>query len=495
MKDLSAYKKYQNELIFDEYYSYLFIEKQDYINKDFHSISLKNCIIEKSDFSNTLFANADLDSLNLNECVFGDQSFQNADIISCHFMNCTFVSVSFKGATMTSNTFVNCTFVSCNFNHVTMSDSLFTDCDIEGVNLRQSSTYLNTYLNCSWFKSQISGNFNYNLLIQSSFRKTSINPILLSSNFGFTEKNLYDLKIDYEAVYDLQQTELERKELINAAIIELNSNKYSYDKSMVFCIDVILRQLNNNIIVRAEEIRFIELVLNHLLKEQMIAPISIVQMISLLERFFSKAEANTAIDKSKNSLNYIHNTLFIAYQHFVNSLEETNYNHSESNRRVTIKITFEKRPEIETCKLLSSFQDVFSMPKYPIYQIKTEHGSFIEWIEAPDNILKCLQLLISIIGLAISIRSYKKMTNKKTNKKSDDDSEPNGNNQENRQQIYNNMLILNIPNSINNQIQHVQTEKDISNTINVFIANGLTINNDYKGFNNCNIRDIEYHYK
>lgn len=492
MKDLSNYKNYQNELIFDEFYSYLLIEKQDYKNKDLHSISLKNCIIEKSDFSNTLFANADIDSSNLNECVFSDQSFQNADIISCHFMNCTFVSVSFKGATMTSNTFVNCTFVSCNFNHVTMSDSLFTDCDIESIILRQSSTYLNTYLNCNWNKSQISGNFNYNLLIQSSFRNSNVNLNLLSSNFGFTEKCLHDLKINYEDVYVLQQTELERNELISAAIIELNSNKYSYDKSMVFCIDVILTQLINNIIVRAEEIRFIELVLDHLLKERMIAPISIVQMISSLERFFSKAESNTAVDKSKNSLNYIHNTLLIAYQSFVNTLAETNYDHSVSNQRVIIKITFEKQPEIETCKLLSSFQNEFSMPKDSLCQIKTEHGSFIEWIEAPDNILKCIQLLISIIGLAISIRSYKK---KKSNKNTDEDLVTNKNTQDNQQQINSNTLILNIPNSINNQIQHVQTEKDISKTINVFIVNGMTINNNYKGFNNCNIKDIEYHYK
>ncbi len=116
---------------------------------------------------------------------------------------------------------------------------------------------------------------------------------------------------------------------------------------------------------------------------------------------------------------------------------------------------------------------------------KTEKGSFIEWIQGPDNIIKCLQLIVSILGVAIKLKgSSKKHTHEKHSNK---DSSVNNNNS--------NTIVLQLPDSISRQINQVQTEQDISKVINVFMVNEMTINNNYQGFNKYNIQNVEYFYE
>lgn len=320
MNKLTIYNQYHESFDPDEIYTYLQITNKNLSNRDLHSISFKNCIIEETNFSKTLFANSDFDSSHIERCIFESQSFQNSDIISCNFKNCRFLKVNFKDSTMMNNTFENCVFVSCNFNHVTMNDSTFMSCVIDNMNLRQSSTSLNTFIECEWHNSQINGNFIFNLIISSSFKNTSIDLVVLASNFGIDHMNLTELGIHYEDLDKLQQKFLDRNELINAAIVELNSNKNSYEYSMVFCINIILQQIQNNIIVRSEEIRFIELVLEYSLAHDLISPITIIQLLSLLDTFRRTEISNIAITKSKNDINYIHNTLFKSYQNFISCI-------------------------------------------------------------------------------------------------------------------------------------------------------------------------------
>ncbi|MBO5947446.1 pentapeptide repeat-containing protein [bacterium] len=487
MNNLTIYNQCNESFCPDEIYTYLQITRKNLSGMDMHSISFKNCIIEETDFSKTLFANSDFDSSHIENCSFDNQSFQNSDIISCDFKKCKFVRVNFKGSTMMSNTFENCIFISCNFNHVTMSDSTFKSCVIDNMNLRQSSTSLNTFIECNWFNSQINGNFVFNLIINSSFEKTSIDPLVMSSNFGIDPKNLIELGINYDELEKLQQNLIDNKELINAAIVELNSNNYSYEYSLVFCINVILQQIQNNIIVRSEEIRFIELVLAHSLEHDLITPITIIQLLSLIDTFKKSGIKNIAAIKSKSDINFIHNTLFKAYQNYIDELDSTISEININNADIIIKFTFKEKPTIETCALLQSLQKQLGFCTSEPIQIKTEKGSFIEWIESPDNILKCLQILLSIIGILIKV---KPKPSKDVQKE-----EPNHNVNNVSQQGVGNTIVLNLPDTISKQINQIQTEKDVSSAINVFVVNGMTINNNYQGFNRINISSVEYFYK
>ena len=48
--------------------------------------------------------------------------------------------------------------------------------------------------------------------------------------------------------------------------------------------------------------------------------------------------------------------------------------------------------------------------------------------------------------------------------------------------------------SIIRQINQVQTEQAISNAVNVFVINNMTINNNYHGINKYNIKNVECFY-
>lgn len=500
MHELSIYTSNIENLRPNEIYSYLIFNGQNISNIDLHSISFKNCIIESVDFSKTLFADSDFDSSHIENCVFENQSFQNADIISCNFQKCSFINVSFKGATMSNNTFNNCVFVSCNFNHVTMNDSSFEYCKFENIVLRQSSTSLNIFERCKWFNCQLHGNFVYNLLIESEFNNVDLEQLVLTSNFGINDDNLKSLGININELYGIQSSLLDNNDLINAAIIELNSNNRSYEASIIFCIRLFLGQLRTNIIVRAEEIKFVELVLSYLLKKQLISPITIIQLLSLIDTFNENPMSNIAINKAKSNIDFIYNTLFKAYEDYVSHLNESFSEIKTTGANVIIKLVFNTKPSIDTCALLSSLQYQLGIESSAPIQIKTEKGSFVEWISAPDNIIKCLQLLVSIIGIFIKIKpsnNTKSPENDTDTKTQESTSNPIlvNNVSNNPQYNINGNIVLNIPNIINKQINQIQTEQDISNAINVFIINGMTINNNYQGFNKENLTNIECYYE
>lgn len=151
--------------------------------------------------------------------------------------------------------------------------------------------------------------------------------------------------------------------------------------------------------MRSEEIRFIGLVLAHSLELNNISPITIIQLLSLIDTFKKSKIKNIAANKSKSDINFIHNTLFKAYQNYIDQLDCAISKINTNNSNITIKFTFKEKPAIETCVLLHSLQKQLGICTSEPIQIKTEKGSFIEWIESPDNILKCLQILLSIIGI------------------------------------------------------------------------------------------------
>ena len=55
-------------------------------------------------------------------------------------------------------------------------------------------------------------------------------------------------------------------------------------------------------------------------------------------------------------------------------------------------------------------------------------------------------------------------------------------------------VLVQLPGSIIRQINQVQTEQAISNAVNVFVINNMTINNNYHGINKYNIKNVECFY-
>lgn len=167
---------------------------------------------------------------------------------------------------------------------------------------------------------------------------------------------------------------------------------------------------------------------------------------------------------------------------------------------VTIKLTFENEPNVEMCAILTDFQKQLNIDSPAPVRIKTEKGSFIDWIQTHDEILKCLQIIISIIGLAIKLKpSSKKISSKSSSNNEAHKSEKSNisqDNSSNNSNIFssNGDVLVQLPGSIIRQINQVQTEQAISNAVNVFVINNMTINNNYHGINKYNIKNVECFY-
>ena len=489
-------KNSSNTLEATQTYHYELNNNTNYEENDLHSITLKCCILSNCHFTCTLLADSDWDSCQVETCFFKNISFENSDITSTYFGNCIFVNVSFKGTTATDVTFMNCKFFDCDFNHIGLSSSTFVYCQFTNLKLRQSSTTLNLFENCMFNNSKIAGNFLFNLFLQTSFKDTLISKDLLSSNVGFTKENLDELSLDKISIKNLQQKLLYKKDVIGAAIISINIDENFYDYSIWICMQVIIDQLKNNILVRVEQLLFFKTIIDNLLMTHKISLYTVVGLLNLLEKT-KYIENNIAIKKAESAIQQIQGLLMEHYHQIINQLHDKLHVIEIENKPIQLKITYNEEPTIPICSLLRQMMCKMNISgSFPI-RTKTEIGTIIECIQFYYNILKCLQLLVSVLGLSINlVKTIKTNTKSKSNKsnKEDIDSENVYSDiQKNNSAVDTSTtpIAFQIPESVIKQLNTSSTEQNVHQAINIFVINGININNNFQGYNNVNIKEIE----
>lgn len=470
-----------------ETYNYGIWRQFSNVTQDLHSITLRWCILVDGQFTHTIFADSDWDGCQVENCTFNKLSFENSDITSTYFKSCKFFDVNFKGATTTDITFEDCTFEDCTFDHIGLNSSTFKSCIFIKLKSRQSSTTLNKFENCYFEKSHISGNFLYNIFIDSHFKDSIISEHLIASNFGFSATNFIELSFDLQNIKTYQQECLDRKDIIAAAIIALNIEKKFYDYSILTSAQVIVNQLKNGILVRTEQILFLKLIIEYMLISEQISLYTVIQIISILEKI-KTLKNNIAIKKSKSVIHQIYGLLFDYYHQMIIHIDKELVELTYEQNPMLIKITYKEEPLIPICSLVEQMMYSLGISGPVPYRERTEIGSFIEWIQGYDNILKCLQLLISILGLGVSLKNaHHKTPESNENKASSQTSDKCNCSSDNTS----NSVVFEIPESILSQLSTVQTEQDISKSINIFVLNGVNINNNFKGYNNFNVEKIE----
>lgn len=465
----------------------------EYLDNNLHSLTLHCCSLSDGIFTHTILADSDWDSCQVENCIFQNLSLENSDITSTYFENCKFINVCFKGASAIDLTFIHCEFMDCDFTHIGLSNSSFINSKFTRLKLRQSTTTLNQFNKCCFIESKIRGNFLYNIFSDTSFEKSQMEYILMASNFGFSSKNFEELswnQIDYKIV---QQSFLDSKDVISAAIISLNIDEQFYDYSIVACMQIIINELKNGILVRTEQILFIKGIIDNLLIQKKLSLYTVIHLLNLLEKTKS-IDHNIAIQKSSSAIQQLNGLLFEHYHYMIKQIHKELAEFSVMNKPITLKLVFQQEPSIPICYLLEQIMIQLGMPKpYPI-RIKTAVGSFIEWIQGYDNILKCLQLLISILGLGISLKkayhtkdtsSANEQTDKKVNISLESSQRQSSND------MQSNSAMIQIPESVLEQLNTVSTEQDIHKVLNILIVNGVAVNNNFQGYNNFNFKNIE----
>ena len=474
--------------------------KADYDNCDLHSITLKGCFLSACNFNQTVLADSDWDSCQVECCQFTNLSFENSDITSTYFEHCIFDNVSFRAASSTDITFKNCKFMNCDFNHINLSSSSFNNCYFDKLKLRQSTTNLNQFNNCQFVSSKICGNFFYNLFSNAHFENSSITQNLIASNFGFSAENFKELSMDGINFKTMQQDYLNQKDIIGAAIISLNINEDIYDYAIYAGMQIIIKQLENDILVRAEEILFFNAIITNLLAQKKISLYTVICLLNLVEKLKS-VEYNIAIKKSEHAFQQIQGMLSEHYHQMIEQLHADLQQIHSNNKTIKLKITYEEEPAIPICTLLEQLMNSMNISgDYPI-RTKTEIGSFIEWIQSYDNIIKCLQLLVSVLGLGInlkkSILAKPEVPTPETDRiveHEDKIQQPIHSdvlsNDEQNNTLYSS-IVPQMPDFVLNQLNTANTEQDVYKTIKVFVSNGMNINNKFHGYNSSNVKNIE----
>lgn len=470
-EDVRAFQRYSNEAISES-------------NK--HSLSIKNSIIATCTFSKVILSNSDFESCEISNCHFLSVSLNNTDICTTIFRKCCFENVSFENATILDSMFIECSFIKCNFDHITMTNTRFENSSFFNFKIRQCSAYLNEFINTKFEKALISGNVHYNIFASCSFVNSSMGNQLFSHNYFLGESHLSAFSLNGNQVEDYKQRLINQYEFFNAAIIDFNNSSLLIENSLLNCISALGKMIELNIIVRVEQVAFLKNIYLSLIRQNLVAPIASIHIINVIDSVVIKEEINSINLKAIEQLEVFKNYCYYEFRKWLNLLSKKQKDIPIHNKDITIRIVYHTEPVLQLADLLNSAKHELGIVCCDAKRIRTEVGSFVDFISAPDKILPCLNIIISLLGLASDI-FFKTLSAKSKKKKSSDTPQTiiiNNNNITNNNNINNyNVLVLT-----------GETEKQTLEVVSALNNCGVTFENNYLGFNINNVKEISFEY-
>ena len=242
---------------------------------------------------------------------------------------------------------------------------------------------------------------------------------------------------------------------------------------MLKCIELMHLLLKKNLMLKNEEISFFGSLVTYMYEVKEIAPITIFLMerklSQIIEESSCTAISNTAWEKAKSDLNTLRNAAYFLFLEFTRTLDIRNI----EEESITLQITYEEQPEIPLVEILSAM-----MPNYkkPI-QIKTEKGSFIEYIEAMSASLPYIDVFLALIGVIVPIVSEVRAT--KRSKKED----PHPPSTESTNVI--------IPAIYLSPGITVNAQSEVVSAVKVIVEYNIVIDKRKKGYNQSNVKRIK----
>lgn len=465
------------------------IKDQEYINKYAARALLNGTLINKSYFENSTFQNSDIEGSKFLKSHFIQSSFKSSDIRSTLAKETVFRNVNFSNAIINDCTFEDCIFLNCNFEDVSLSDTTFTRCDFTLPSLSHGSFTLNDFNNCTFENMTFKNVFYYSEFNNCNFKNVFFEAYLLGYSNGLSTENFKQITFllmgeetndTYEVIFEkIKNIYLERYMYINAGLLALYGANISKDKALLACVRSIEEYIKRDYLLKKDQILFLKKIVNHMYDKEQIIPITIILIINYINIILETYE-NIALKKISTELNSFKNDLVDIYMIFTNMLFEKAMDYNEKEL-VIIKLKYLEKPEKEIVNLLNQIMPDESAP----ILIKTQNGSFIEWIQCTENFIACLDLFLSLMGITIPI-VYEKFKKK--------NSTPQGSESE---IIINNYVpigaedkILSFTNSINQSVI-AATNKNISNSVKVIINNNFIEDENLYGYNKKNIKEIK----
>ena len=487
MRELDP-KILRNDLQPHSNFSHMIVNNERWIDAKVNNSLFNGSIFNDCIFENVMFANSDLEGTRFIKCFFNNCCFTSADIHSNWIANTIFKNTIFDDTMITDSNFSQIVFKDCSFNGLVMMQSVFEKCEINSFSPQNSSFNLNRYIETVFYDAFFDKVFYYQFFTDCKFINSKFEAYLLGHTYGLNEENFRELKlllmgtnIDYgllDLFSQVAQIYNDRKMFLNLGFLMLEMPDSNIDSILIECIVFLEKMLKNDLLIKAEQIQFIEWIIDDLNLKKIVAPAAILIMEHKLTKIIGDLELikNTAWRKAKNDLFILRNKLHFLFMPYLDIIHKGQIIENK-NLPIVLKFTFNNEPSIKTTDLLYELAPHLLPP----VNVKTSKGSFIEWINSVDSIIKCIELFFILIG-SIAIPIYYNRKEKKVSSKKNK-IDKNNNNIINQ----NNISISNIyRQSSTNEI-----EESLSTSINVIIKNQILNNSDKCGFSSNNLCNIE----
>ena len=452
--------------------------------------SIQNINLERSLLNGTVVNCESIEHCNLQltewtgakvECrYFTESNLKYSEIKSTWFNGVVFNNVIFDDATICDCTFSKCFFVNCKLNGTFFQENTFDKCKFESIDFTKSSTSINKFNNCKFLKTFICGSFYYSIFNNCEMDTCKIDQYLLGYILGIfnpKNKNISYLKgkevfdKDFEQLINITIQDYEKRmKFINLAILKLNLNHHNnIDVLLLSCIKAFAIYSQNDIAISSDDIKFISFIVEDYYKKNLISPCMIFEAETMIKNELKNTVLKSEINKKQ--LKKLHNCLYFCQQDYlIKNIPKVNV---ELQKEYILFIKYEEKPKRE---LINVLKTLIPNQENPPTLIKTDTGSFLEWIKCDGNAIIMLGLLLDFLGVSVPI-IYDVIKEKKSK---------NGKKQKNVQ--HTELTNINI-----NQLQIVINNNNIENLANVLNTVhdlNFSVSNEFMGYNNSNIQEI-----
>lgn len=480
----------QRSMVPNSNFSFVIIDKETWEQAKINNSLFNGAVFGDCLFRAVCFDHSDLEGTRFINCRFIDCSMVGTETRSIWAVDCTFQRVDFSQSSILDSNFHNCQFTECLFDGIVQSTSVYDGCIFDSFLPKHGSITLSRYTNTTFRRACFRNVFYYHIFESCTFEDSSFEAYLLGYVYGLTAENLRSFhsllmgaEVDIPLPELYEQAEsiyVQRKMGLNVGILRLGIPDSNIESLLISCVKTLEHLLQKDQILKTEQIQYLSQLIDYLQEQNKIAPITFLLLEQGLRNTIDQfsISGNTAWEKAKTEIKSLRNRIYFSCLEILDSIYAQPLPQSR-NEMAVFKITYQHQPELSLAALIAEMSpNTFPAPK----RIKTAQGSWIEWISAPDNVIVCLTLFVSLLsGVVLPIfldnRKARREKEKEEKEQAKKDSSTN---------IY---LTLAAP--YMGVLPSIAVRENIPNVLQVIVSHGLLESPSKKGFDAANIRTIE----
>lgn len=403
-------RKYDNLLTKGAELNFRVFPRLEIADRDLEYLHLSSSAVLSGELNNVSFFNASFFSTKFSDAAFIQCNLKSIDMCSVWANGCQFLNCDFSDATISDSTFINCSFDDAILESISLTRCQFIDCSFKHISTDDSTISLNTFTGCSIEGAEFKESFYYHTFENCTFSGVNIAPELLGYNFGFSPELFQELSqgIDLDG---LESSFTSNGLFVNGAILRINRLQGHYDTAMIACVAALGQMIQNDILIKADEIEFLKNLTMYFQARQQIAPITILRIWQLLNNYFLNESPNTAANKAMPHIREFANTLYFDYMEFQKKLQEQLMRLPRADNAddmAELQIVYTEEPALPLLGCLTQFSALAGPSCPEPHLLRTEKGSFHEFHEIAVIAIPYVQTLLALLGVVVPIAIYEK---------------------------------------------------------------------------------------